>query len=182
MNPVGQNIFAALKVGLADFRAQVEGEPGHRVSALGTSSGTIPDLARKVLSAVADALAWLAGALKEAVDVLRVADALKALLEVATDLVGALATGLDFGTMPQKFGLDPRPFQAVTEAANVGHSAMEAGVRIAGLVPSPEDLAGARQELELLLGRRANPTLTDEGALGKLLATITPPSPALTAH
>jgi hypothetical protein len=174
MSPVGENIFVALKVGLADFRAQVEGAPGRKVRALGTASGTIPDLARKVLSAVADALAWLAGALKDAVDVLRVADALKALLEVATDLVGALATGLDFGQMPQKFGLDPRPFQAITDAANTGHSAMQTGVRIAGLVPAPEDLAGARQELELLLGHRANPTLTDAGALGKLLADITP--------
>lgn len=174
MSPVGENLFVALKAGLADFRTQVEGEPGRKVRALGTASGTIPDLARKVLSAVADALAWLAGALKDAVDVLRVADALKALLEVATDLVGALATGLDFGQMPQKFGLDPRPFQAITDAANAGHSAMEAGVRIAGLVPAPEDLAGARQELELLLGHRANPTLTDPGALGKLLADITP--------
>lgn len=88
--------------------------------------------------------------------------------------MGALATGLDFGQMPEKFGLDRRPFQAITDAANAGHSAMQTGTRIAGLVPSPEDLAGARQELELLLGRRANPTQTDGGALGKLLADITP--------
>jgi hypothetical protein len=174
MSPVGENLFAALKAGLADFRTQVEGAPGNKVRALGSSSGTLPDLARKVLSAVADALEWLAGALRDAVDVLRVADALKALLEVATDLVGALATGLDFGQMPEKFGLDPRPFQAVTDAVGTAHSAMEVGVRVTGLVPSPEDLAGARQELELLLGRRANPTLTDEGALGKLLADIAP--------
>ncbi len=177
MSPVGENLFAALKVGLADFRAQVEGEPGRRVRALGTSSGTIPELARRVLSAVADALAWLAQALEDAVDVLRVADALKALIEVATDLVGALATTLDFGDMPQQFGLEPRPFQAVTEAARAGHTAMAHGVRLAGLVPSPEDLAGARQELDLLLGRRANPSLTDGGALGRLLSDITPATP-----
>ena len=171
MSPVGENLFVALTAGLADFRAQVEGEPGRKIRALGASEGTIPDLVRHVLTAVADALAWLAGALGEVVNVLRVADALRALLEVATDLVGGLAS-LSFGDLPEKFGIDPAPFRAVEDAVDSVHSAMEVGERAMGLIPTPEDLAGVRSELKLLLGKRADPALTDSGALGALLTAV----------
>lgn len=174
MSPAGENLFAALSASLADFRVQVEGEPGKKLGAVGTSTGTIPDLVRKVLQALADALGWLADALRDAVDVLRVADALRALVEVARDVAGALAGGLEWGDLPERFGLDPRPFQAVADAVRVGQGALETGLHLAELVPSPDDLNGARQELEKLLGRRANPALKDGGALGRLLDLTSP--------
>lgn len=171
MSPVGGNLFPALAAGLADFRAQVEGEPGRKVRALGSSEGTLPDLVRRVLGAVADALAWLGGALGGVGDVLRVADALRALLEVASELVGGLVT-LSFADAPENFGLDPEPFRKVEDALRAGHEAVEVGERARGLLPSPEDLAAVRSELEKLLGRRVNPALSGAGALGDLLAAV----------
>ena len=176
MSPVGQNLFEALRQSLADFRGKVEGEPGRKVSALGSRTGTLPDLVRQVLSAVADALAWLGGALHSAADALRVADAAIALIELAGDLLGAFAEGLSFGELPESFGLDPAPFKAVSDAVTAGNAVLEKGVHAVGVLPKPEDLAGVRQELELLLGKRVNPALPGPGALGKLLSDVQPAS------
>jgi hypothetical protein len=177
MSPVGANLFEALRAGLADFRLQVEGEAGRRVRALGPSQGTVPDLVRRVLESLADALAWLAGALEDAHAVLRVTDAAVALLETANALLGGLATGLSFGDMPQSFGLDPRPFEAVSTALGRVHGAVATGTRVVGLVPRPEDLSAIREELVLLLGQRVDPSRTDAGALGALLAAVRPALP-----
>ncbi|HSP77087.1 MAG TPA: hypothetical protein VLQ93_01060 [Myxococcaceae bacterium] len=174
MSPVGSNLFEALRAGLADFRLQVEGEAGLEVRALGPSTGTVPDLVRRVLEALAEALAGLAGALEDAHATLRVADAAVALLETANAMLGGLATGLSFGELPQAFGLDPRPFEAVSTALEQAHDAVATGTRVVGLLPSPEDLSAIREELVLLLGQRVDPSRTDAGALGALLAAIQP--------
>lgn len=174
MSPAGQGIFEALRESLADFRDKVEHAPGHRIAAVGHKDATIPNLVRQVLSAVADALAWLAGALRSVADVLRVADAAIALIEVASDLLAGLAGGLSFGDLPQGLGLDPAPFQAVGDSIATGNAVLQKGIHAVEILPRPEDLAGVRQELELLLGKRANPALPGPGSLGTLLSEIQP--------
>lgn len=181
MSAVGENLLHALRDSLADFRVQVEGEPGRKVRALGPQSGTIHDLSLTVLSTVADALAWLGNALGDALRLLQSVDALQALLEVARDLLGSLSQGLSFGGLPEAYGLDPRPFQAVGEAVGTGRDALALGARVVGLVPAPEDVAAIRKELVLLLGRRVDPSAPNEGSLGALLMALKPgaaPSPS----
>lgn len=172
MSAVGQNLFEALRDGLAGFRAKVEGEPGRRVVALGDAEGTIPELIRQVLGSVADALTWLAGALSEVERTLKVTDATLALLEVAGDVLDALTEGFTFGELPAGLGLEPGPFQTVEQAVAKGRSALVSGRHAMSLVPAPEHVAQVRTELEKLLGRRVNPALPDEGALGRLLAQV----------
>ena len=168
----GQGIFEALRVSLADFRDQVERVPGHKIAAIGHRSGTIPDLVRTTLSALADVLAWLARALGSVADVLRVVDSAVALIEVASDMLAGLAGGLSFGDLPQGLGLDPAPFKAVGDAIGTGNEVLSKGIKAVQVLPRPEDLAGIRRELELLLGKRANPALPEQGSLGELLSTI----------
>jgi hypothetical protein len=178
MSPLGENLFEALRASLADFRAQVEGVAGNKVRALGPAQGPVPKLIRIVLEAVSDALAWLAGALTDVQETLRVADAAIALLEAANALLGELATGLSFGNLPEDLGLDPSPFEAVSTAVTQGHTAVTQGARVVKLLPRPEDLTAIHQELVLLLGHRADPARTDAGALGALLATLQHETPA----
>ncbi|HVE85584.1 MAG TPA: hypothetical protein VND93_22175 [Myxococcales bacterium] len=166
-------IFEALRASLADFRDKVEHTPGQRIAAVGHRDGTIPGLVRQVLSAIADALAWLASALRSVADVLRVADSVVALIELASDLLGGFASGLSFGDLPGALGLDPAPFKAVGDAIATGNAALSKGVQAVHVLPRPEDLAAIRRELELLLGKRANPALPGPGSLGTLLSTIT---------
>ncbi len=168
----GQNLFEALRDGLADFRAKVEGEPGRKVAALGGASGTVPDVARASLGAVADGLTWLAGALGRAEDALKVLDAATALVEVAADALEAAAEGVVFGELPERLGLDAAPFRAVEAGAASVPGALDKGRHVLGLVPTPELVAGVRMELEKLLGRRVNPSLPHGGALGELLGRL----------
>jgi hypothetical protein len=172
MSPAGQGIFEALRVSLADFRQKVEQDPGHRIAAVGHKDATIPNLVRQVLSAVADALTWLAGALNSVAAVVRVADSVIALIEVAGDLLGRVAEGRSFGSLPLATGLDPAPFKAVGEAIATVNQVPSKRVRAAQVLPQTEDLAAIRHELELLLGRRANPMLPGRGSLGDLLSNV----------
>lgn len=172
MSPVGQNLFEALSASLADFRGKVEGEAGRKVSALGSRSGTVPDLARQVLSAVADWLAWLGGELHSVEGALGVADAAIALIELAGDSLDSLASDLSLGELPAALGLDPAPFDAVQGAVATGSAVLDAGKRAVGVLPRPEDVAAVRHELEQLLGKRVNPALAGPGALGELLSAV----------
>lgn len=170
----GQGIFEALRASLADFRKQVESDPGKRIAAIGQQTGTIPSVVRQALSAIADALAWLASMMTSVSEVLRIADSAVALIELGSDMLRGLGSGLSFGDLPESLGLDPAPFKAVGDAITTSSDVLDKGVRAVEVLPKPADLAGVREELELLLGKRANPKLPGPGSLGELLSTIQP--------
>jgi hypothetical protein len=166
--PVGSRLFEALRVSLADFRGRVEGSEGRRIATIGHTEGTIPNLIRQVLGAIADALAWLGGALRKAADALKLSDAVVALIEVGTSALRAIAEiALDDG--PRMLELPTGPLKEIHVAVNTVFTSIE---QVAGYIPSPEELAGTREELGLLLGNRVDPALKGPGSLGKLLAEV----------
>jgi len=170
-----ENLFGVIAANLADLRAQVEGESGAKIRAIGDATGTLPDLVRQVVNTITEVLEWLYKISVAAEQQLISADAAIAALEILADSIEALGEGLAFGDMPEALGLPSDPFEKVGEAVGSGHEVLATGLEIANLLPRPENLRAIRRELELQLGVRVNPLFEPPGpgALGLLVEDIT---------
>lgn len=170
--PIGGSLLGALCESLADFRSQVDGDPGKLIRAMGHNEGTIPDLARSVLSAIAGALVTLASALTTAFDsvqnFVKIADAIAALVEIAVDAVKALSE-IVLHVGPQMLGPSAEPLKGIHGSID---TALKEVKDAAGYVPSPDDLTAVIKELGLLLGAKVDPSAEGPGAFGKLLEDI----------
>lgn len=167
-----QSLFGVVAINIAELRLQIEGESGEKIRAMGNARGVLPDLIRKIVNAMADALIWLHRINTEAESHVIAADAAIASLEILADTIEALGEGLEFGETTQALGLAAEPVEKIGAAISSGGDALAVGLDIANILPRPEDLRRIRDELEASLGKRVNTELETPGALGQLVQDI----------
>jgi len=167
-----QSLFVVVAVNITELRAQVEGESGEKIRAMGSAQGVIPDLVRNVVNAMAEALVWLYRISVAAERHIVTADAAIAALEVLADAIEALGEGLEFGETTQALGLPAEPVAKIGEAIGSGGEVLKSGLEIAGLLPRPEDLRRICDEIEASLGNKVNTEAETVGVLGQLVEDI----------